>query len=335
MTGHPRGASRRPSRIPSFSIVVETENLALEGSDAIVRCLDSLRHQSVDIAEANEVIVTNSGDVPPELAFRLKSDLELLEFRQLPEDTGYFEAKMLGAAEATGDVLVFCDSDVEYEPDWLRAMLTSITGDEDVQIVGGETAYEITGPYSLAMALAFQFPPFSGRRRIWKSRGYAANSIALRRDLLKSHPFPTEAGLRHGNCRMHANRLIRAGIPIWRQPAARAAHRLLSPSRFFRRFFLGGHHAWVVHLSDSDRSAGTSPASRLAGHLVAAAGICARPVILPFHRLPAALRGHPVRLVMLPLAAPVVLAAILTYLSGFFLTVLRPDTDFSALTDRS
>jgi hypothetical protein len=58
-------------------------------------------------------------------------------------------------------------------------------------------------------------------------------------------------------------------------------------------------------------------------------------VILPFYRLPAALREHPGRLAMLPFAAPLVLAASLTYLVGLFLTVLRPGLDLSAWTDRS
>jgi hypothetical protein len=58
MSAPPHSASPAASQTPSFSIVVETENLAFEGSDALARCLECLRHQDLDFAKANEVVTT-------------------------------------------------------------------------------------------------------------------------------------------------------------------------------------------------------------------------------------------------------------------------------------
>ncbi len=325
------GVSQDSTAVPavSFSIVIETENLALEGPEALIRCLGSLRRQSLDIWSASEVVITNSGEVPPDIMASLKADFPNLLFKDVPEDTGYYEAKMLGAALATGDIVMFCDSDLEYNPGWLEAMLEPFTRNRDIQFVSGETSYDVKGPYGLALLLTFFFPPFSGGAELSQRRGYAANNFAMRRDLLERHPIPTGLGLYRGNCQMHAEELRLAGIPNWGQPKGRAFHPLLLPSRFLQRFFLAGHHAWMAHLYGEDLAQAGGAGTRLWKHVWKAIRLSGRAAILPIYRLPAALRGHPGRLVMLPLALPIVLAVTVAYIAGLAVTIVRPSLDFS------
>ncbi len=50
--------------LPSFSIVIETENLAVTDIAGLEESLDSLAGQQLSPAQAREVIVIESGDVP-------------------------------------------------------------------------------------------------------------------------------------------------------------------------------------------------------------------------------------------------------------------------------
>ena len=312
----------------SFSIVLETENLALEGPAALDRCLGSLCKQRLDFWTANEVIVTDSGDIDEDVKASLKAEYPNLLIRDLPKDTGYYEAKMLGAELASGEVVVFCDSDIEYLEGWLSAMLQPFSDSPEVEFLCGETSYAVSGPYSLALLLTFYFPPFSGKSKIRPCRGYAANNFAIRRNLLARLPIPTGLGLYRGNCQIHAEKMRQAGVTIWRQPKARGIHPVLRPTLFLQRFFLAGHHAWKAYLHYMRLNSARDP--QTIKYLCKAIELCGRQVILPILRLPAALKRHPSRLMMLPLALPIILATIIVYFMGLFLTMARPSFDFSA-----
>jgi len=56
---------------PSFSIILETENLANADLNGLVNSLASLVHQTLSPTDANEVMVIDSGDAPPELLQQL------------------------------------------------------------------------------------------------------------------------------------------------------------------------------------------------------------------------------------------------------------------------
>ena len=136
--------------VPTFSVVVETENLAVEGPEALQRCLDSLMQGAVDLTRAREVVVTDSGDLDPDGEERIRSRFPFLRILPLPADTGYYEAKMRGADATSGEVVVFCDSDLTVEPGWVDAMLRPFRDRPDIGLVAGETSLTVTGPYTLA-----------------------------------------------------------------------------------------------------------------------------------------------------------------------------------------
>ena len=70
---------------------------------------------------------------------------------------GYYQLKNESVKRATGVILVFLDSDVIPEPDWLDQLLGAFT-EPDVQIVGGNSYIEAASVYSRAFALWWFFP---------------------------------------------------------------------------------------------------------------------------------------------------------------------------------
>ena len=74
MTAQPIATSEdRLGHLPSFSIVVETENFETMDPEAFSHCLDLLAAQDVPPTRANEVLLMDSGDVPPAMLERLKA----------------------------------------------------------------------------------------------------------------------------------------------------------------------------------------------------------------------------------------------------------------------
>ena len=149
--------------LPSFSIVLETENLANADLQGLVRSLACLAAQDPPPSHAEEVILIDSGDTPADLLEQLCQQYSWIQVKLAPPGTGYYESKMLGAKLATGEVVVYYDSDCLYEADWLRKMLTPFTQSEEIRAVAGETTTRGVGFYGTAMALVYIFPQYFDR----------------------------------------------------------------------------------------------------------------------------------------------------------------------------
>src|SRR5262249_22496028 len=148
--------------LPSFSLIIETENLANADLDGLGRALASLERQEIPPSAANEVVIVDSGDIPPERLANLCRRHAWLSIRKAPSGTSYYQAKMLAAGLVTGDIVVYCDSDCTYEAAWLRQLLAPFAADPGIELVAGETRTGGDGLYGAAMSLAYIFPPYSG-----------------------------------------------------------------------------------------------------------------------------------------------------------------------------
>src|SRR5919202_4402634 len=228
--------------LPSFSIVLETENLVNADLKGLSQSLASLAQQDVSPTHANEVWLIDSGDAPANLLEQLCEKYPWIKVHQVPPVTGYYKAKMLGAELSSGKIVVYFDSDCSYQTNWLRNILMPFTHEDQVQIVAGETMTRGLGIYGTAMVIAYIFPPFSGEKTLTPTTQYFLNNVAFRREFLLKHPIPTQLPLYRGNCAIHAYELCQEGYTIWRQPQARATHAPPSNlSHFFWRFLLIGH----------------------------------------------------------------------------------------------
>ena len=230
----------------TFSIILETENLETSDILGLTRSIATLNYQIPSPKLANEVLLIDSGNTPKALLAQLQATYPWLRVKTAPEHTSYYESKMLGAQWATGEIVVYYDSDCLYDRHWLSSILESFNSPE-IQVVGGETTTDGVGIYGTAMALCYIFPQYSndvtsGHKSLLPSSQYFLNNVAFRRSFLLDHPIPTALPLYRGNCVIHAQDLIASGHTIWRQPKARSLH---APPNGFKhfvvRFLLIGH----------------------------------------------------------------------------------------------
>jgi glycosyltransferase involved in cell wall biosynthesis len=237
--------------------VLETENLETADLNGLLRSLASLEAQDPSPINANEVLLIDSGDIPETLLDRIEQQYPWIKVCPAPAGTQYYQAKMLGAKLATGEIIVYYDSDCFYEPDWMRRILTPFSESLEIQVVAGETITRGIGIYGTAMALGYIFPQYSGRSELAPGNSYFLNNVAFRRSFLLQHPIPTNLPLYRGNCAIHAHELVQSGVTIWQQPLARVLH---SPpnglAHFFWRFLLIGYdYYWQKKLIPTAKNA--------------------------------------------------------------------------------
>lgn len=295
---------------PTFSIVIETDNLYMADLAALRDCLDSLGRQGSAFTRAKGVFLVDGGELADENFAPLRRDYPWLTVVRVEPKTSYVGLKARGASLSDSDLIIFCDADLRYEGGWLDALLAGFAERPDAQIVAGETTTPIGGPYSLAFALTFNFPRYTGETQLAPSSTYWANNVAMRRALVESLPIPDPTALYRGQNIVHSLTLVERGITIWRQPRARAEHIVIAPSAIRERYLtLGRDAAGVRGLTGGgsgrpylaamapDRDGG-NPLRKIAGRLRQVA------------------REKPFHLAMLPLAAPIIGLFGMWYLAG-------------------
>jgi glycosyltransferase involved in cell wall biosynthesis len=290
--------------------VVETDNVELDDLGALRECLDSIGRQQPALGRADGVFLVDGGKLPGPLVDSLRRDHPWLTVTRAEGEPGYIGQKARGAALTDSEVIVFCDADIRCEPGWLEALLAPFAQRPEVEIVGGETTTPIRGPYSLAVALTFLFPRFSGEEDLVPSPTYWANNFAIRRAVLARAPIPDPAALYRGQNILHSLALARSGRTVWRQPRARAQHIVLAPKTIVRRYLTLGRDSRSLARLTRDRSgrpylAAMSPDESGDRRLRKLAG-----------RARQVARTAPRDLAWLPLALPVVGLLALCYLAG-------------------
>jgi len=261
-------------RQPSFSIVVESANMGPSGLGELRACLSSLGRQP-ELARARDVVVLAAAPVHG-IAAELSADFAFVRVEESPLGT-YAAMKAEAASLVHGDVVLLCDSDCTYQPGWVSSMLAPFS-EPTVDVVAGETAIRVRGPYSLAVALAFNFPPYSGDRGPAPARRYWANNVAMRRELLRRVAPPIDGDLGRGHCVLHAQQLLDDGATIVRQPRARAVHATPPLTAFAGRFYALGRDRVLLDRRQKGRPArrpgafppdrdGQAPAQRISARL--------------------------------------------------------------------
>jgi hypothetical protein len=230
-----------PAELPSYSIVVETENLSLADDECLWRSLASISRSMERVNYPPEkLLIVNSGDLPEETCNQLAVKFPSIELLRAPPGANYYESKMLGVYHSTSDIVVFADSDCQYNRDWLSGLLEPFR-DPTVSVVAGETSFLGRGPYVLAMNIIHSFDGYSDGATPHPVNGYYANNFAARRELFVAHPIPTRLPLYRHGCSWHCVQLRRLGEVILAQPRSRAGHATPEGlSHFFWRFLLFG-----------------------------------------------------------------------------------------------
>ena len=103
-----------------ISIIIPIYNQA----DKLSSCLDSILRQSY---QDYEIIVVNDGSTD-NICERIKNyELRIKNIKFISQDNkGSNSARNRGTKEARGEYLLFCDADIEMEPDMLEIMLKTL-----------------------------------------------------------------------------------------------------------------------------------------------------------------------------------------------------------------
>lgn len=315
--------------LPSFSIIYETENLSSVELDNIYKSLASLKQQELSPKSANEFLIVDGGNAPKEIIEQLCSKYSWIKVISIP-GISYHAAKMKGAAIATGEFVIFCDSDCVYEPNWLRNILTPLIEHPEINIVAGETTTPIRNPYELAIAMNYLFRRFSRKETPYETNHYHLNGVAFRRTFLLQNPIPIDLPLYRGHCKVHTYDLCEIkGYKIWKHPQAKAIHEPPTLSFISWRYLLYGRDDVISKrtkflLTQEQDNFSSLIANKTTSQMIRTV---IRKILEPLKPKQAleVFQEDPSHLIMLPLAIPFILWFRFLFSIGRIVAYIQPD----------
>jgi hypothetical protein len=291
---------------PSFSIVVETVNLADASLGDLRRSLRSIEGQSPFVERALETVILDCGRADSAALARVCSEFPWARIEVVEPGIAYSDSKLEGAKRVRGEIVIFADADCVYEPGWLGGFLTAFERDREALVVAGETTTAIRGAYEMAMAMTYLFPRPSGDAELGRARHYEFNNVAFRRDFFLQYPPPSDRHVHRGAGFVHALQLRRIGATIWSQPRSRALHPVpQGPWAFLKEFIEMGEDS--VTVARAARDLGLAPAAWSVSR-----------VSRVWSKTWAALREDRRRFLLLPAALPIAALSVAIYLFGRF-----------------
>src|SRR5580698_620623 len=230
------------------SIVLEWETVEAGGVERAVRGLREISHQIAelkhDLRAPAEVIVCYERRVISDEELRSVFDRAAgpagwvcpVSFIPVADGTHYYEKKNIGARASVNDIIIFIDSDLIPDPEWLRALLIAFN-DWSISVLLGATYLDHVSTYEMAIALFWIFSPATYGRGIQPLHRYSSNNLAFRRPVFLKFPFPTRPTYR-GQCGELGQTLLSVGIPMLEHTDLRATH---PPPAGLRGFV---HRSW-------------------------------------------------------------------------------------------
>ena len=136
----------------------------------------------------------------------------------------YYPLKNAAAGAATGEVLVFVDSDVVPDPGWMAHLLGSFGGPE-IEVICGQTYVAPTDLYARAFALGWTYLPRDDHGKIFRPKKFYANTIAFRTEIFrKVGGFPALGKRTRGAASLLRQELTRLGCSVWENQRAAVDH---------------------------------------------------------------------------------------------------------------
>ncbi len=228
-----------------LSIIVEWENTRLNGVPRAWALLDALGCQWQAIAERRYphtlppegAVFLDSLAPRPELVVvsgEPLSDATREEIRvrvpasfalgiHVAEGLEYYPLKTFGSCKASGDLLLFVDSDVLPDEGWLAHLLGSF-GRPDIHVVSGQTYVGPHDIYSRAFALGWTYELRDDSDTFEPCRKFYGNNVAFRADAFPEGGFPSLGPRTRGASSMVREKLNRVGIDIWQNRRAAVDH---------------------------------------------------------------------------------------------------------------
>lgn len=209
--------------VPSFSVVLETENLGMAGIEDLRSSLDSLAKQTLKIQSAKDFIIVVGTHVPPAVQAMLKQNYPWVTLYHAQGEISYTKAKYLGAQQSHGDIVVFADSDVRYPVDWLASLLNVFQTHQGVAVATSDTRVKINSGYTLALNLTWMIDVRAKKNNSHKIYSFNLNNFAIRREAFLTHPFP-KLDLYRGHIAFWRQILRSDGLTFYRVPTLQCFH---------------------------------------------------------------------------------------------------------------
>jgi glycosyltransferase involved in cell wall biosynthesis len=320
--------------LPSFSVVVETENLAMGGVADLVRCLDSFEAQTVDIRKANEVWLMVGGHLEPSEAAKIARRYPWTRVHNSNADISYHTAKNLGARISTGEIVLFADSDVAYDRRWLELLLREIAANSGREIVASsDTRAPMDSSYGFAMHLVWMLPIRRLGGAVVEGPKFLLNNFAIRRDTILAVPIEDVLPLYRNRGVFWLHRLRIRGVSFHRVPEVLALH--LAPQglmEWWYRMLISGSDAVATadYRQHPDGSVEHVP-SLLRRGWVALKWLTLR-VRVSFSRAHTLLTEDPRRVRCLPLGIPIALASLFVQGLGCAIGIINGRFMFDRIT---
>lgn len=207
----------------TFSVVIESENLGMADLDELEASLESLQRQG-PLTRANEVLLVAGGHLSRAQVEDLQRRYPWLTVHRSERPLEYTEAKVRGAELVTGEIVVFADCDMRYEPTWLAGLLDVLDTIPEADVAAGDTRVETISSYTMALNLMWMVRILEPLSRPMEVRDFSLNNFAMRRDLFVAVPFPDELPVYRGKVPVWRDRLLRRGSRIFRAPGGRGHH---------------------------------------------------------------------------------------------------------------
>jgi glycosyltransferase involved in cell wall biosynthesis len=166
------------------TVVVETENERDAQEIRLRDALDALARQTYPRV-LTEFIVVDSGDIPglARVVAEHLPDARIVDGAGLTE----YQMKNLGAREATGEIVAFCDGDCAPQPEWIEEVARSL-GQASPSVVGvqGRTVLR-PGLFSRQISVLLYGLRTDASARV--SRRIVSDNCAFRRDFFLQGGF--------------------------------------------------------------------------------------------------------------------------------------------------
>jgi glycosyltransferase involved in cell wall biosynthesis len=250
------GPAGQPSRLPpAFSVIMINRNGGSYLRPAITTCRLAIE-QALPIEPRIEFIIVDNGstDEPWPIIDRELASASF-DWRVVPEiQAGVNYARNAGIAAASGDILLFVDSDLEFDAGWLRALVVAVRAHPTARVIAGRVRVgkleappppwlPIEGPLVRGSIVArCDYGDEVLERPLDDSSGPVGTNMGFRRDVFQEFGrFDTRFGLRPGSFVPGAeseffDRLARAGLTFLYVPDAAVNHPLRK-SQMTRRYF--------------------------------------------------------------------------------------------------
>ncbi len=217
-----------------ISIIIEWENVLLSEMKRCTTMFKILQEQALALKLPVEIIILSNPEQVSSETVRsiinknIHLELESSVAVHLEEAIGchYYELKNYGASLASGEILVFVDTDVIPEDGWLRELIAPILENTNVDVVSGNTYIDPVDGVNKAFALGWFFPMRETQPNKEKhGKEFWANNVAFRKTVFDKYTFPPmPSGMTRGACSMLAKKLTEHNIPILINSAAQTHH---------------------------------------------------------------------------------------------------------------